>query len=249
MEQKNVAELKKELEELEELQKQDRINQQLDRMRKNIPPGTCYATHQLSRYMGGKKSYHFRVIRIKEPEYKERGYRDYWYNTDNVHVFKDGERFEVHKGKGEEDSPGLFKYEITPEEFNDVWNGLVPGIQKLVDEMRMRHKAVDYVSQGKHDEESGSQNLLEWVGFDYIDFEEKNASHYVHKPNTTVFEVLRWEHHPYLFNKRLYKAPKWREMIHRIADEMEKSARNWGSVIWERDYPRVVALRKFLKEN
>jgi len=242
-------ELKKQLKELEKKEKQDQITQELDRMRKNIPPGTCYASHQLSRYMGGKKAYNFTVIKIGEPKYEDRSWREYYYNADRVHVYKDGDKFTINRGKSEEDSPGLFKYVITEEEFNDVYNGLIPGIEKLLDDMRMRHKAVDYVSQGKHDEDAGAGALLEWAGFEYIDFQEDNASHYVYKPHTTIFEVLRWERHPYLFNKRLYKAPNWREMITHIADEMEKHAHSWGSVILERDYPRYTALRKFLKHN
>ena len=240
-------ELKKQLKELEKKEKKDRIQQELDRMRKSMPAGTCYASHQLSRYMGGKKAYNFTVIKIGKPVYNDREWRSYEYETERVHVYKDGNKLEISRGKSAEESPG-FKYEITEAEFNDVYNGLVPGIEKLLDEMRMRHKAVDYVSEGKHSEDAGSGALLKWAGYEWIDFEEENDTHYVHKPFTTVFEVLRWDNHPYLFNKRLYKAPMWKEMVHRIADEMEKDARSWGGSIWEKDYPRFTALRKFIKQ-
>jgi hypothetical protein len=236
-------ELKQQLKELKEKKRKKAIQSQLDRM---TLVGKCYATHQLSRYLTTKPAYNFQVIHIVGKNYQDRGFRDYYYITDSIYVHKNGDTFQVTVGKGEEESPTLYKYEITLEQFNHVKYKLIPIIEKGIDELRDDFKAMDYVSGGDHTNESNKGDWLEKQGYEYIEL--KGEDKYIYGWDKKVLEMLRWYHHPYLFNTRLYKAPNWLEILINITDDLEKKAYQWGSSIAERDLPRAAALRKFIKE-
>jgi len=88
---------------------------------------------------------------------------------------------------------------------------------------------------------------LDSLGVDKFDLKEmadRDA-----KSNLTVFETLRWQHYPFLYNGLLYKLPDWDRLIEIIADDLETKASSWGGSIYTRDMPRVLGLRAFLKKH
>lgn len=235
-------ELEQQLKALKESKRKEEIQSQLDSMELI---GKCYASHQLTRNMTNKKAYNFQVIHITGKEHQERGYRDYYYITDSIYVSKNGDAFQIITGKGEEENPTLYKYEITLEQFNHVKYKLIPMIEKGIDEIRDDFKAQDWVSQGDYGNESNQGDWLKKQGYEYIEL--KDNDNYIYGWDKKVLEMLRWYHHPYLFNTRLYKAPNWLEILIDITSDLEEKALQWGGSIAERDLPRAEALKKFIK--
>lgn len=238
-------EIKKELAQIEEDKKKEQIQKQLESM---TLVGKFYATHYLNRYMTKKSSYRFDVIKITGKEYRKESahYKPYGYTGERIGVFKDGDRFTVEKVKFFDDDPHLWRYEITEKEYNQVANNFVPKIEKFIDELRDDFVATDWCSQGDWGDEKNAGQLLSDVGIDFIElsFNEYKAK----GSNARILEILRWNHHPYLFNTKLYKGQGWMEIVKNIRDKMYKNALSWGSSIYQRDMPRVETLDNFIKE-
>ena len=137
----------------------------------------------------------------------------------------------------------MYKYEITLEQFNQVENGFIPSIEVKLNELRNAFAAQDWVSQGNYSDERNAHGHLDALGIEYIDLSTKEK---FHGSNITVFEVLRWQHHPYLYNSRLYKLDNWMAIVQSIRNEMYKDAMTWGSSIYQRDMPRIKMLDDFI---
>jgi hypothetical protein len=121
------------------------------------------------------------------------------------------------------------------------------AVEASINEIRMKFKAADYVSQGEHQDHCHTHQHFDDAGIDYINFEGDDNK--VYGSNITVAEILRWNNHPFLYNLRLYKVEGWMDFVISIADKMESSARSWGGSILSRDMPRVKMLRDFIEKH
>ena len=238
---KTEEQLLKELEKVREKKKEKHIQETLDKM---TLVGKCYASHLLTRYPGKRASYSFEVIHLIGKEYRPDDYHEYVYTGERISVNKNGDEFEVELSNYSCDSPNLFKYEISLNEFNTVKMQLIPAMEAAVNDVRKSFIASDYVSNGEYHNESKSQELLDVRALEYIELGEKEYKFSF--PNADIYQLLRWNNYPYLYNSRLYKLPYWKEMIQLIIDNLKDNARIWGGKVYERDMPRAQQLQNFL---
>lgn len=135
-----------------------------------------------------------------------------------------------------------FSHEISEEVFNRIQIEVQAHAETYFDKIRAIFKQNEYISMGDHSDECSKINLLEKQGFQFIELPTEGY------PN--IKDILAWNNHPFLYgaNKLLYTKESM-ELIPVIADKIEENAQGWGGSIWERDSPRIAALRKFYQKN
>lgn len=235
-------ELQKELAEIAAKKEQDIIDAGLARM---TLVGKCFASHLLYRDISKGKSYRFSVVHYTDKKYEKNSLWKYVYTGYQIDIFRYNNTFRVDCCEVTTESQS-FQYEISLNEFNTVVNTLIPAIERDVNTARNNFKAFDYVSNGRHSEEQASHSHLDKLFVPYIDLSD--GKHHFQGSHITVYEILKWEHHPFLYNSRLYQLPNWLEIVQSIRDNIYKNALIWGGVIQDRDMPRVRILDDFIKK-
>ena len=134
---------------------------------------------------------------------------------------------------------------ITEESYQKVKNQVKAFLEKGIDNIRLeiplQHETI---TMGDNLKEEAAANLLLYGGDDLINIENVEGIQYI-----TILELLTWYHHPYLIGKYLLNNQTSKKILQKIIDDLTESARKWGGSIWERDYPRIQALTKFLNET
>lgn len=151
--------------------------------------GKFFATHHLNRYMTNKPSYHFSLRKITGKNYDETDYQPYAYTGEEINVLKLGETFRIAKDNFRDVENSLYKYEITEEQYNTVSLGLIPKIEKFINELRESFVAQDFCSGGTWTDEKSSQELLDELKIPFIElaFDIYKAK----GSNATILELLR----------------------------------------------------------
>lgn len=236
-----TEELKKEIERIEKKEKAESMKRELSRMKENVGKGWC--THSISTYMTrGRGAYEFYAFFVddarideEEPEYVIR----------KVCIIKhpDGFKFETEINDYSQDLPfwlGTFRYEINEKDFTKIYEEAVAAVEVGIDHIRKDQPVGYKVSGGDHRIQTRGAALLSDLGYQFIDME---------KQNPLAFGLLCREAHPFLYGSQLLKSPESIKLAYKIADNVENSAQSWGGTIWERDQPRVDALRDFLNKH
>lgn len=239
-------ELKAELKALDAKKEAKQIKQNLDNMKL---VGKHYASHQLNRYMTKKASYNFIVQKVIGKKHNpDSSFMPYSYKINRITVIKDGDTFKVDSSITYcRDGYLLNGYDITEKQFNTVKASIPPIIETAVNNIRNKFKANEHVSGGEYRDARQAHTLLDNMGIEFIDFADKKGLFY--GSNIAIFEILRWQHHPFLFNSRLYKVTGWDSIVKSILNTMKTDASSWGGGIWDRDAPRIKMLEDFIKKE
>lgn len=244
-----VEQLKAQLSKAEEQRKIDQSNEDLT---KNMSmKGKCFATHTFARKpgSGGWGGINARIRRINEVLLD--GYRVV-FSIETIEFIhsKEGKvsfDFQTQTRLDPRNWYEAFRYDITPEQYESIKQNVIAQVDLIGQTIRNGMKEPNtFQSNGDYSKEQTNEKLLLASGVPVIDLSENK--HKVKGSNLTVREILSWQNHPMLISGNYLLNNEYsRKIVVSIADEMEKHARNWGSSIAERDYPRVEALREFVK--
>lgn len=234
----SIAQLEKKLKEA----KENKVKESLKRELKSAltQTGKGYATHSLNTYLNkGKPSFNFKMIYVHGAEIYQNTEIRYIVDILEFRKMGDDYVFQIQKHNYYSQIPfysGEFRYDITLEQFEQVRNSFIPKLETAIDELRFDYKANNLVSQGDYSNLRSQYEHLKDLGYVFLKLDTEH-----HK----VWEILRWQHHPFLFNEFLMFTKDSFKIIKNIADTMEKHSISWGGSIYTRDAPRVAALRVF----
>lgn len=141
---------------------------------------------------------------------------------------------------------GLFdkKNKISIENFDAAYLKAEAAADLFYTEFRDGLRSTEYITMGDHTKQSNESSLLVDSGIALINLKE-----YPDKmgTNLNIFELLTYNNHPLVVGDYLINSTKSKEIILTIAKNMYNNAASWGSSIAQRDFPRVDALRAFVK--
>lgn len=239
---KSIQELEREIEEAKKTQ-QEKIKQDaLEREKHWI--GKCFSSHLFQRVPKNGKE--ITIRRVKALDYRD---NRVYYIGEHI-VFRYYPQNKIFKVEIEDnwatDSPfpswiSSFSHEITNELFEAVYNEVQIHADTYFSKVAGLFKQTEYITQGDHSDEVGKTKWLRNQKFITLTKEGYQ---------TSVKDILAWQHHPFLYGyDQLLDTKESIEIVKNIADEMEKNARSWGGSIWERDAPRIRLLIDFYQKH
>lgn len=239
-----IENLQKQIDAIKHKEQQDKITKRLEEM---TLVGTFWASHLLDRKIINKPKYHFKLWKITGKEYVESRStytNPFCYTGILISVncnSKDDFNISITNFK-DDFSSSVFKYKITEEEFNIVYKKFLPTVETFIDNIRINFKAQDYVCQGDYRDNKIAHSFLDNLNIEYIELSNEKLELSQH--GITIIELLRWNHHPYLYNTRLYKLKDWdkilEKIIYTITDKYLPD---------HHDYERAKAIKIFLEKN
>jgi hypothetical protein len=233
-----IQELEKQLEKAKEEKKEERVQIHLKEAKKQT--GVGWASHSLNSYMNSKRpAFDFHMFWVHDAILTERDEIRYDITVLDFAKTGDDYRMNICKNNYYDEIPfylGQSRYPITLEQLNTFKSSFIPKLETAMDELRFDYKGGRLISQGDYSKERSAYELMKEAGFEFMDLEKEH-----HK----VWELLKWNHHPFVFNGFLTKTKTSFDIIRHIYTKMEKDAYAWGSSILERDLPRVEAMRTF----
>lgn len=233
---KTVLELEQEIQQIKASEKQAKLLEKLDKAVERTGKG--YATHSLNTYMNsGKASFNFKCFFVHRAFIKEDNIN---YEIELFEFTKLGEDYNIKVETRDyyTEVPywmGHFRYDMSIEQLKQFKHNFIPKLETAIDELRFDIKANSLISMGDFQDIKSKHSLLLNAGNSFIDMKEFPK----------VWEILRWNHHPFLYEEHLLNNAESISIIKNIADTMYSNAISWGGSIYSRDKPRVEALNNF----
>lgn len=232
------AELQAKIRVLEELEKNNELNQRLLTAQELI--GKCKSTHTFTRKIGYQKTPNFNgTIERVDNVYLKNDQLCYAKTTVHISTDKDGNfNFQVQKYPdcGEAFSGYYsFKYDMNPTAFENALKYAEAQVQITLDTFRSTLNQVEWITQGDHGVMSSHLKLLKEAKVELLTIRDKDIKDY-----------LSWYHHPFYWEDQLMLGEATKQILRHIINTLRDEARTWGGSIVERDYPRAQKLENFL---
>lgn len=234
------AELLAQLKKVEEDEKNEYINKQLQHGQKYI--NKCYSSHLFQRLpVSGKEI----VLRKIESCYWDKGNECVYYKGKQI-TFKNFRTygsftFEISEVSSKDPFPSWissWSHEISPDLFNQVLEQTVAHTETYFDKVKELFKQDYLIRNGDHNDDNNKFELLLSSGAKFIKLKKEGYE--------SILDYLRWYNHPFIYGEdNLLDTKQSIEIIKILTDNLEKEAISWGGSVLQRDRPRIKKLREF----
>lgn len=244
----NIQQLENQLKEAKNKEKQERLEKEL-KDKKDKYEG-CWSTHRICRFNYPGKGFDFNLVRyydfqIKDDKIVCKNEQITCHSSNNNFTFEIRDYSFLNSTDSGMYMYDMCRYKISQESFEKMKNQVKAYLEKSIDNIRLeiplQHETITI---GDNSKEEAAIELLLYGGDNLINVENIEGMKYI-----TILELLTWYHHPYLIGKYLLNNQTSKKILQKIIDDLTESARKWGGSIWERDYPRIQALNRFLNET
>jgi len=211
----------------------------------------CWSTHKICRFEYPGKGFEFSLIkyfdfRIKDKTIVCKTVSISSRYSNNNYIFEISDSGYDYNIKGS--SMYLYtkcQHKVSKESFEKLKQQMTAYLEKGIDNIRLQiPTGNEIITIGNSNSEETKKDLLKHGGDSLIDLENVKAIDHI-----SMIELLSWNNHPYLIGNYLLNSQTSKKIIEKIADDIESNARSWGGSIWERDYPRIKALRQFIQNT
>jgi hypothetical protein len=197
--------------------------------------GRAFSSHTFDRK---RKNMHAEMIFFQQACYEVGRYEEYYYLTKRI-SFRciDGILSQFSAASGQKDANSsltLFRHEISPDLFKQIFNQTQAEMFDIFDLFRVNFKQDEWITGGDSTNRDKADNLLEKTSLECIDISD----------DPRFIEILSWENHPLLIgNKLLVNGSE--EIIDIIINKLREDAFYWGSSIYERNMARIKEFEAF----